>query len=148
MYRRSVLAPGLLFALIVALAAPAAAQSAAAPAEAASLARIAICTGVEDRAPVGEAESFPSSVGQLSCFTKVVNAAVPTKIFHRWYVGDRLVDEIPINVKGKSWRCWSHKTIYVTWSGPCHVEVVTESGDVLGTKAFTLTAAMSEASGE
>jgi hypothetical protein len=49
-----------------------------------------------------------------------------------------MVNEIPINVKGPRWRCWSQKTIQPDWSGACRVEVVTEGGDVLGTKNFTL----------
>lgn len=112
------------------------AMSGAAP----SLAQLAVCTDVEDRAPIGEAKQFPSNVGELWCFTQVMNAEAPTQIFHRWYVGDRMVNEIPINVGSQAWRCWSTKTILPSWAGKCHVEVVTESGDILGTQEFTLMA--------
>lgn len=109
-------------------------------APAAKLEQLAVCTSVEERKPVGEAEAFPSDVGKLWCFTWVAGAEPPMQIYHRWFVGDRLVNEIPINVRGERWRCWSTKTILPSWSGPCHVEVVTESGDILGTQEFTLTA--------
>lgn len=143
--------------LIVMLAAPVAAQESQeqekpAPAEAAAepaaqpaaeatltLTRIAVCESVEDREPVGEAESF-TGVQRLFCFTRVEGADTPTRVFHRWYVGDEMVNEIPINVKASHWRCWSQKSIQPGWSGQCHVEVVTEAGDVLGTKNFTLVA--------
>jgi hypothetical protein len=105
-----------------------------------TLARLAVCENVEDRAPVGEAESF-DGVRQLYCFTRVEGAETPTRVFHRWYVGDEMVNEIPINVKGPRWRCWSQKSIQPNWSGACRVEVVTEGGDVLGTKSFTLASA-------
>ena len=122
--------------------APVAAEPAPVTKEAASdaleLGRLAVCVGVEERKPVGEAASFPSDVGKLWCFTKVLNAQEPTQIFHRWYVGDRLVNEIPINVKGISWRCWSAKTIQPGWSGDCRVEILTEEGDVIGTQEFQL----------
>lgn len=112
---------------------------------AASLARLAICTSVEERTPIGESDSFPADIGKLWCFSKVVNADAPTTVFHRWYVGDTLVNEIPINVGGASWRCWSEKTILSNWSGTCRVEIVTEEGEVLGTKEFVLTAPADDA---
>jgi hypothetical protein len=121
---------------LVTVAFSANAQTADAPSV--SISQIAICTDVQDRVPVGEAESYPNDVGYLFCFTAVENAPSPTQLFHRWYVGDELVTEIPINVKGESWRCWSRKTIQEKWSGPCRVEVLTEAGDLLKTVSFTL----------
>jgi hypothetical protein len=103
-----------------------------------AVSQIAICETVQERAPVGEADSFSSEIGKLWCFTRVQNAAPPTQIFHRWYVGDELVDEIAINVKGSHWRCWSTKTIDPSWTGECRVEILTEEGDVISTKPFVL----------
>jgi len=105
-----------------------------------------ICEDVAERVPVGEAESFPNSVGTLYCFTRVLTDEAPMQVFHRWYVGDKLVDEIPINVKGGNWRCWSRKTIHDSWDGPCRVEILTEAGDVIGTRDFTLTSTQEAAS--
>lgn len=103
-----------------------------------SISRIAICEDVQERVPVGESETFSSGIGQLWCFTRVMNAAAPTQIYHRWYVGDEMVDEIAINVGGKQWRCWSTKTILPSWTGSCRVEILTEEGDVISTKEFVL----------
>ncbi len=115
-------------------------DSAATPAaeNAPRLAQTTICENVEDRAPIGAAESFSSQVGRLWCFTDVRGATPPTEIFHRWYVGDDLVSEIPITVRAERWRCWSRKTIRPGWSGACRVEVLTEEGDLLGTAEFVL----------
>jgi hypothetical protein len=121
---------------------PAAQQAAETPARAEAtltLAQIAVCESVEDRAPVGEAESF-TGVSRLFCFTRIEGADTPTLVYHRWYVGDEMVNEIPINVKASHWRCWSQKSILPGWSGACRVEVATEAGDVLGTRSFTLVA--------
>ena len=107
-------------------------------AEEMSLSKIAICEDVQERTPVGEAEAFSSEIGKLWCFTRVHHAEAPTQIFHRWYVGDKLVDEIPITVKGQHWRCWSTKTILPSWTGQCRVEILSEEGDVLATKEFML----------
>ena len=100
--------------------------------------RIAICTQVEERTPLGEAETFPADVGHLYCFSEIDRADPPEQIFHRWFVGDRLVNEIPITVRASHWRCWSKKTISTKWSGACRVEVVTEAGDELAVAEFTL----------
>ena len=103
-----------------------------------SVSKIAICEDVQERVPVGESESFSSGIGQLWCFTRVMNAEAPTQIYHRWYVGDEMVDEIAINVGGKQWRCWSTKTILPSWTGSCRVEILTEEGDLISTKEFVL----------
>ena len=99
---------------------------------------IAICEDIQERAPVGESETFSSEIGQLCCFTTVHHAGEPTQVFHRWYVGDEMVNEIPINVQGERWRCWSRKTIYSGWKGECKVEIANEEGDVLATASFML----------
>jgi len=121
-------------------AAPKAAAKTAKSDAALTLARLSVCKDVEDRAPVGEAESF-DGVHQLYAFTRIEGAHTPTQVYHRWYVGEKMVNEIPINVKGPRWRCWSKKTIQPGWSGNCKVEVVTEEGDVLGSKSFMLASA-------
>jgi hypothetical protein len=102
------------------------------------VAGMAVCVAIEDRVPVGESEVFSSDVGALYCFTAVQGADPPTQVFHRWYVGERMINEIPINVKGERWRCWSRKTILPRWKGSCRVEVLTEEGDVLGVREFRL----------
>src|SRR5262245_53809966 len=120
-----------------------AAQAQAAPATtpAVSTAQVVICRDVAERAPVEAGEAFAADAGTLMCFTNVVGAEEPVQVYHRWYVGDQMVAEIPINVKAASWRCWSRKTIAPSWTGPCHVDIVTESGDTIGSASFTLTSA-------
>jgi hypothetical protein len=103
-----------------------------------AISTIAICQEVQERTPVGEADSFSNQIGQLSCFTRVQDAEAPTQIFHRWYVGEEMVGEIAINVRGEQWRCWSTKTIQPGWTGECRVEILTEAGDVISTKKFVL----------
>jgi hypothetical protein len=103
-----------------------------------AISQIAICEDVQERTPIGEADSFSNEIGRLWCFTRVQHAEAPTQIFHRWYVGDEMVEEIAINVRGESWRCWSTKSILPSWTGECRVEILTEEGDVISTKTFLL----------
>jgi hypothetical protein len=101
---------------------------------------VVLCKDVQERTPVDAGDTFPSDVGTLFCFSNVTGATSPVQIYHRWYVGDRMVMEIPISVKAATWRCWSRKTIVPSWQGPCRVDVATESGDVIGSATFTLAA--------
>jgi len=118
--------------------APATPENLPADASGMRIAVMAVCEAVEEREPIGESEVFSSDVGHLYCFTAVQGATPPTQVYHRWYVGDRLINEIPIDVDGTRWRCWSRKTILPRWKGSCRVEVVNEEGDILGMREFTL----------
>lgn len=118
--------------------APAGGQEAEPPAKGMTVSRMVICEGIEDREPVGAATEFPSDVGALYCFSEINRADPPVEIFHRWYIGDRLVNEMLINVRASHWRCWSRKTILPRWKGECRAEVVTDEGDILQVAAFTL----------
>ena len=102
--------------------------------------RIVICRSVQEREPVEPGTSFPADVGLLLCFTQVTDAE-GKQIYHRWYVGDRMVLELPISVGAATWRCWSRKTIDPSWTGSGRVDVATEAGDVVASQAFTLTTA-------
>jgi hypothetical protein len=98
--------------------------------------RQAICTNVAGREPVGEAESFSSTVGSLACFTDVTLQGDGT-IEHRWYHGDNLVGKaISLTIKGPRWRTHSRKMIPETMAGSWRVDVVDASGTVLSTKSF------------
>lgn len=121
-------------------AADAAPATAAAPAGAPEVARIVLCRDVQEREPVDAGTSFPADVDKLVCFTLVENGEGKT-VYHRWYVGDRMVLELPIAVGASHWRCWSRKTIDPSWSGAARVDIATEAGDVIASQDFTLGAA-------
>lgn len=101
--------------------------------------RMVLCRDVKDREPVDEGTSFPADVGDLVCFTQILDGAGKT-VYTRWYVGDRLVLEHPLNVGAVRWRCWSRKRIDPAWTGAARVDIATESGDVLASREFTLVA--------
>lgn len=115
------------------------AQEASEDAAATELLRMIICEDVAEREPVRESDSFTNAVGKLVCFTQVsTREDTPLELYHRWFVGEKLVNEIPIRVGGPMWRCWSRKSIQPNWSGPCRVEILTEEGELLGVREFTL----------
>ena len=97
-----------------------------------------ICTGVQDRVPVGTDTVFLKTVGQLYCYTKVTGAGESAKLSHVWYHNDQEMARVDLNVMADTWRTWSSKKIVEEWIGSWRVDVVSESGEVLKSMAFTV----------
>ena len=99
---------------------------------------IALCTSVEDRAPVGESAAFDYDVGVVCCFTKIIGAEEPATVFHVWFYGDDEMAKVELAVNSASWRAWSTKKVLASWTGSWRVEVQTEDGTVLESAEFTV----------
>ena len=101
---------------------------------------IQICTAVEDRQPLGVGTVFPVDLDKLYCFTKITGAEDPTFVYHVWYFGNDEIARVKLPVKAISWRTWSSKKLNMGL-GNGHVEIVSESGDILGKAEFEIWAA-------
>lgn len=97
-----------------------------------------ISTDVQDRIPTGTGVFFDADVGKLYAFTRIVGAEGETRIYHKWYHGDRLVADVPLSVRSGDWRTWSSKNIVSNWTGDWRVVIVAEDGSVLGSVKFTV----------
>ena len=95
-----------------------------------------ICTSVKDRAPVGEADTFPPTVGELYCFSEVTGGS--GTVVHAWFHGDKEVFKIELPVKAARWRTWSAKKILPTMTGEWRVEVRDGAGAVLAGAKFSV----------
>ena len=104
------------------------------------LEEIQICTAVEDRQPTDVGTVFPVDLDKLYCFTKISGAEEPTNVYHVWYFGNVEIARVKLPVKAKSWRTWSSKKLPMLL-GNGHVEIVSESGDILGKAEFEIWAA-------
>ena len=104
------------------------------------LEEIQICTAVEDRQPSGVGTVFPDSLDKIYCFTKISGAEDITNVYHVWYFGDVEIARVQLPVKAKSWRTWSSKNLHMGL-GYGYVEIVSESGDILGRAEFKIQAA-------
>jgi hypothetical protein len=104
------------------------------------LEEIQICTSVEDRQPLGVGTVFPDDLDKIYCFTKIGGAERTTYVHHVWYFGDDEVARVKLPVKSNPWRTWSSKKLYKGLSKG-HVEIVSESGDMLGKAEFEIQAA-------
>jgi len=140
----SLLLMALLLGPASALQAPPAAPAApAAPAPAAqapgvSVARAALAARVVDREPQETAETFAPTTQTVYYFTEVHGAENPTSITHRWSHKDQVMAEVKLPVGGTPWRTWSSKNIQPEWTGAWKVEAVTEAGQVVSSKTFTI----------
>jgi hypothetical protein len=121
-------------------AAPAAppAPAPAAQAPSVSVARAALAARVVDREPQETAETFAPTIQTVYYFTEVHGAENPTSITHRWSYKDEVMAEIKLPVGGTPWRTWSSKNIQPEWTGAWKVDAVTEAGQVVSSKTFTI----------
>ncbi len=112
------------------------------------LEEIHICTAVEDRQPSGVGTVFPEDLDKIYCFTKIEGAEDMTYVHHVWYFENNEIARVKLPVKSISWRTWSSKKLNMLL-GNGHVEIVSESGDILGKAEFEIQAAeKAEAVGE
>jgi len=119
---------------------PAAPVAPAPPAQAPglSVARDAVAAGVVDREPQDTAQVFAPTIHAVYYFTEVRGAEAPTTITHRWSYKDQVMAEVKLPVESSPWRTWSSKTILPEWTGAWKVEALTEAGQVLTSKTFTV----------
>ncbi|MGD9141496.1 MAG: DUF2914 domain-containing protein [bacterium] len=106
--------------------------------EGVKVAEIELCAAVRDRTPVGAAESFPSDIAQVYCFTRIVGAQDTTSVQHVWYYGEREMGRVDLSVRSASWRTWSTKRMAPDWKGTWRVEVVHGDTTVIASKEFIL----------
>lgn len=90
-----------------------------------------LCTGVEERMPIGMADQFPADVGQVCLWSKVIGYTDETIIKHVWYYRGDEMATVELPVRGSAWRTYSYKTIPPRWSGDWVVKVIDTDGNVL-----------------
>lgn len=99
---------------------------------------VAVSTDIQNRVPTGISVSFDASVGKLYAFTRIVGAEGDTRVYHKWYHGDKLMADVPLSIRSGDWRTWSSKNVEPSWTGDWRVVVVAEDGSVLGSVKFTV----------
>lgn len=100
--------------------------------------RIAVSTGMENRQPVGESDTFADSVGTLFCYTEIRGMGDSTTVSHVWYHGENRRADVKLNVRGYRWRTWSTKVIQKDWTGDWRVDIVSADGKILKSKRFRI----------
>lgn len=111
------------------------AQEATQAGAAAARAEVQVGTGIENRAVVGAAESFPAGTEKLYCQSKVSNIPADSEIEHVWYKGDTEVARVTLRIGGSPWRTHSSKNLGADGAGDWRCDVV-HDGKVLQSVRF------------
>ncbi len=122
--------------LVIAAILIAAAGSAAAQETGLTVEKMIICTGIEERLPVGESTQFFESVERLYCYTRINGAADTLEVTHVWFFGDEEKARVPLTIKSASWRTWSSKKMLDGWAGAWRVDILGPDGEVLLSREF------------
>ena len=99
--------------------------------------KIVTASSVENREPVGETAAFDGAAGRVYTWTKITAANTPVAIKHVYYFGEKKVFELELSIKSSPYRVWSNKAV---WPGSWKVDVTDETGKVLSSASFTVSA--------
>ena len=96
-----------------------------------TIVRLVVGTGIEDREPVGVAESFPASTERVSCFLEAADIVNDIEVSFVWYNGqsELLKFNLPLQ-KGPRWRTSAFKNLYGQ-KGDWKVEIRDAEGKLL-----------------
>ena len=77
-----------------------------------TIARLVIGTGVENREPVGVAETFPATTEKVFCFLEATEILKDTEVSFVWFLGEKemLKTNLPLQT-GPKWRTFADKNI-------------------------------------
>ena len=77
-----------------------------------TIARLVIGTGVENREPVGVAETFPATTEKVYCFLEATEILKDTEVSFVWFLGEKemLKTNLPLQT-GPKWRTFADKNI-------------------------------------
>ena len=75
-------------------------------------ARLVVATGVENREPVGVAETFPATTEKVYCFLEATEIPKDTEISFVWFHGEKemLKTNLPLQA-GPKWRTFANKNL-------------------------------------
>ena len=124
-------------ALLLLAASAFAQEEASVPAQALEV-ETQMCTGVQDRMPVGPTDTFPEGTEMVCLWMKVTGAEDTTAITLVWSLNGEEKARHDLPVKSPSWRTWATKNLLPEWTGQWEVKVLNPQGDILKAVEFTV----------
>jgi hypothetical protein len=77
-----------------------------------AVARLVVGTGVENREPVGVAETFPASTEKVYCFLEATNISQDMEVSFVWFHEEKEIWKIRLPLKmGPKWRTNASKSL-------------------------------------
>ncbi len=99
--------------------------------------------GIYEREPADIAKSFEPSDERAYAFARISNEGPLTSVSFVWHYGSNIHAIVDLNIgTSQGWRTWSSAKLK---SGDWRVELVTEEGEVLAERAFTVVPLMENA---
>jgi len=93
--------------------------------------RLVVATGVDNRVPVGIADTFPAATAKVICFLDAKNIAADTDVAFVWLANGKEVLKTVLKLKaGPKWRTRADKTLRGQ-KGDWKVEIRDASGAVI-----------------
>jgi hypothetical protein len=101
-----------------------------------TIARLVVGTGVEDREPVGVAETFPATTEKVYCFLEATEISKDTEVSFVWLHGEKEMSKTNLPLQtGSRWRTFANKTV-AGMKGDWKVEVRDVSGNLVKDLTF------------
>ncbi len=96
-----------------------------------TISRAVVGTAVENREPVGVAETFPATTEKVYCFLEAADIAKDTEVSFVWFHGqdEKLKTTLPLK-EGKRWRTTADKSLRGL-KGDWKVEIKDAQGNLL-----------------
>jgi hypothetical protein len=96
-----------------------------------TMVRLVVGTGVDNREPVGVAETFPETTEKIYCFLEATDIAKDTEVSMIWFHGEEemLKTSLPLNM-GPRWRTYAYKNLRGL-KGDWKVELRDANGNLL-----------------
>ena len=101
-----------------------------------SIARLVLGTGVENKEPVGAAETFPASTEKVYCFIEAKDIPQDMEVTVVWYNNQKELSKVNLSLKvGPRWRTFADKNIRGL-KGEWKVEIKDAEGKALKEAKF------------
>lgn len=117
-----------------------AAEAAATPNIAGTIARSAFTTAVENREPVDSVNKLSTDNEKIYYFTELKDME-GQQVTHRWEYNGKVMAEVPFQVGGPRWRVFSSKNLDSGWQGEWKVSVIDANGGTMSVNTFSYEAA-------
>ena len=129
--KKRILLLALLAVIILGMSLPAAGQD-----KEFTIARLVVGTGVENKEPVGVAETFPATTEKVYCFLEATEISKDTEVSFVWFLGDKemLKTNLPLKM-GPKWRTFANKNVG-GMKGDWKVEMRDVNGNLLKDAKF------------
>jgi hypothetical protein len=99
--------------------------------------KLAVCTGVKDRNPVGETTSVAADANRVYCWMRVTGGS-GKKVRPMWTLNGKSYPGAWLPIGSNSYRTWTTKRIDASNVGAAKLEIQDEKGRVLATQEFAV----------